>query len=106
MLRQMIRYVQDGYLSDPPGMSMYVETHKLAGGFQMHRSLRNSSALEGYHAHLRLFGNLMGNRVSVKVQLLRSLAFDFRWNVFQAEKYGLLSGDGERVQHGHTKLEL
>ena len=49
-----IGYVQKGYLSDLPGMNMYVYQRTCARtGFIFYRSRRSSSALEGYHLHLR-----------------------------------------------------
>ena len=49
-----IGYVQKGYLSDLPGMNMYVYQRTCARtGCIFYRSRRSSSALEGYHLHLR-----------------------------------------------------
>ena len=49
-----IGYVQKGFLSDLPGMNMYVYQRTCARtGFIFYRSRRSSSALEGYHLHLR-----------------------------------------------------
>jgi hypothetical protein len=53
MIKEM-KYVQLGLLSDLPGMTMYREVRKLATGFIVHRSRRNSSALEAQHYHYRL----------------------------------------------------
>ena len=49
-----IKYVQKGYLSDRPGMNMYVFQRECTQtGFIFYRGRRSSSALEGYHMHLR-----------------------------------------------------
>ena len=49
-----IAYVQKGYLSDLPGMNMYVYQRTCARtGLIFFRGRRSSSALEGYHLHLR-----------------------------------------------------
>lgn len=45
---------QRRYLSDLPGMNMYVYQRTCARtGFIFFRGRRSSSALEGYHLHLR-----------------------------------------------------
>ena len=49
-----IAYVQKGYLSDVPGMNMYTYVRTIAStGCIVYRGKRSSSALEGYHLHLR-----------------------------------------------------
>jgi hypothetical protein len=48
-----MRYVRKGYLSDPPGVDLYVPLKTASTGLVMFRCLRTSSALEGYHLHLR-----------------------------------------------------
>ena len=56
-----IGYVQKGFLSDLPGMNMYVYQRTCARtGFIFYRSRRSSSALEGYHLHLRAAQHLVG----------------------------------------------
>jgi hypothetical protein len=52
--RTEMRYVKKGYLSDPPGVDLYMPLKKLSTGLQVFRCRRGSSALEGYHLHLRL----------------------------------------------------
>jgi hypothetical protein len=47
-------YVKHGYLSDPPGVAMYVLLRTLVStGLEIFRCLRTTSHLEGYHLHLR-----------------------------------------------------
>jgi hypothetical protein len=55
MVKEM-KYVQLGLLSDLPGMSMYRFLRKLSTGFEVHRSRRNASGLEG-HPLVRLTGD-------------------------------------------------
>jgi len=47
-----IAYIKKGFLSDPPGMAMYAKLRVTADGLQLYRTLRTSSAVEGYHLHL------------------------------------------------------
>ena len=53
IFKKQIGYVQKGLLSDPPGRVMYVLVKTLTTGFEVHRCLRSTSLLEGYHLHLR-----------------------------------------------------
>jgi hypothetical protein len=52
-MRVEMAYIKQGYLSDPPGVAMYMELRTLTTGLVVYRCLRTTSALEGYHLHLR-----------------------------------------------------
>ena len=54
LFKKEIAYVQKGYLSDIPGMNMYLYVRMSSvTGFIFYRGRRSNSALEGYHLHLR-----------------------------------------------------
>jgi hypothetical protein len=52
-MRVELAYVRKGYLSDPPDVPMYMPLRTLKTGLVEYRCLRTTSALEGYHTHLR-----------------------------------------------------
>ena len=47
-------YIRKGYLSDIPGVPMYIEIGKYRSGLTRFICIRSSSAFEGYHLHVRL----------------------------------------------------
>lgn len=51
--RHEMTYVRKGLLSDIPGMKMYIQTGTYKSGLARCFCIRSSSALEGYHLHLR-----------------------------------------------------
>ena len=96
-----IGYVQKGYLSDVPGMNMYVYQRTCARtGYIFYRSRRSSSALEGYHLHLRAAQHPCAKSSGYKLETARTNLFDFAWNVRAAERAGHLP------RHGHFSLWL
>eukprot|EP00611_Tribonema_gayanum_P023838 TRINITY_DN509_c0_g1_i2.p1 TRINITY_DN509_c0_g1~~TRINITY_DN509_c0_g1_i2.p1 ORF type:complete len:1113 (+),score=278.26 TRINITY_DN509_c0_g1_i2:813-4151(+) len=122
-LNQM-KYVKAGFLSDPPGVCMYVKIKTLTTGLAIFRCLRTTSALEGYHVHLRQI--CIAGATAASPPWLESItnAFDFRWCVKALLRVGLLPawvkhfdfelydcihkvctalyGDGNRVLPGHA----
>jgi hypothetical protein len=51
--RVEMAYVLKGYLSDPLGVPLYIPLRTLKTGLVIFRCVRTTSALEGYHCHLR-----------------------------------------------------
>ena len=94
-----IAYVQKGYLSDVPGMNMYRYHHTCARtGFIFYRGVRSSSALEGYHMHLRAAQHPGAKHSGYKLETARSNLFDFAWNIRAAESAGNMR------HHGHFSI--
>ncbi|KAG5177555.1 hypothetical protein JKP88DRAFT_132206, partial [Tribonema minus] len=120
-------YIQQGLLSDPPHMDMYVKVRTLQTGLVVHRRLRSTSSLEGYHLHLRQ--TLVAGAVAAGPRWLESVTntFDFRWCVkallcagalpawirhYDLELYDViydvaqaLYGDGHQVLPGHQRTK-
>jgi len=72
----------NGYLSDPPGIPMYMELTKLKStGLVIYRCLRGSSALEGWHLHKRESLSVCSKKAGFRWQEAVSLEFDWRWVV-------------------------
>lgn len=59
-------YVAAGLLSDAPDKNMYVAIGKLKTGLVLYRCVRTSSALEGYHLHLRQVSSCSSNCLTHK----------------------------------------
>ena len=94
-----IAYVQKGYLSDMPGMNMYRYRRTCSKtGFIFYRGSRSSSALEGYHMHLRAAQHPGAKHSGYKLETARSNLFDFAWNIRAAESAGSMQ------HHGHFSL--
>ena len=91
LLWKQLKYVAGGLLSDCPSLSLYFPTRKLSTGFQMYRCLRTSSALEGYHKHLRMLVEAAYAAKSNWLDLIMN-AFDFRWSVKAGREAGLYDG--------------
>ena len=85
-------YVKKGYLSDPPGMEMYIEMPKPPGStsrLTKWRCLRSTSAEEGYHYHLaRCVPENARGRATERTMTLKTNYFDFRWNIDAAKRFG------------------
>ena len=94
-----IGYVQKGYLSDLPGMNMYVYQRTCARtGFIFYRSRRSSSALEGYHLHLRAAQHPTAKgQAGPRLEIARTDLCDFSWNQRAGRKAGQLR------DHGHDR---
>ena len=76
---RIMKTVQMGYLSDSPGVQLYYRIRKTTKGWTQYKCARGSSALEGWHFHLRsaLQGFTMGaalvDAIVVELQV--------RWNM-------------------------
>ena len=81
--RTAISYVQKGYLSDSPHMSMYSKVKLISAKYNVwqYRCCRGTSALEGYHLHYRAFFHSSALNVGPRLHELLKTSFDFRWNV-------------------------
>ena len=53
ILKTEMGYVQNGLLSDIPGMPMHYATGQLQTGFKTNRCVRGTPSLEGMHLHSR-----------------------------------------------------
>jgi hypothetical protein len=88
-------YVQQGLLSDMPGIDMYVPIGKVAATkFTLYRCLRTASPLEGMHFHFRLAQHPSAKRASLKLLHARGVVFDFVWNAKAAVKARLMPDVG------------
>lgn len=77
-----IAYVQKGYLSDVPNLNYYFIRHVCQRTqFIFFRNIRSSSALEGYHTHLRAAQHPCAKGAGPRIEMARTLLFDFAWNV-------------------------
>jgi hypothetical protein len=100
LLRTQLKYVAAGLLSDCPSVSMYMAMGKMACGLIIYRCLRGSSALEGYHAHLR---RLLEHCYSASDETRDAIVncFDFRFNVRAARAASLFDPN---VKHYNMAL--
>ena len=94
-----IRYVQQGWCSDMPGVPMYapIGIYK-ASGLTKYRCLRSQSALEAYHLHLRLAKSPMARTAGMQMGIAREMLFDFNWAIKAMEKAKRMK------KHGHMFL--
>jgi hypothetical protein len=95
-----IAYIKKGYLSDPPGMAMYAKLRVTADGLQLYRTLRTSSAVEGYHLHLSRC--LAAGAKSAGIHWIDAVRceFDYVWTV------RMLRGAGWFGSAKHYNLQL
>ena len=100
LLRTQLKYVAAGLLSDCPSVSMYMAMGKMVCGLIIYRCLRGSSALEGYHAHLR---RLLEHCYSASDETRDAIVncFDFRFNVRAARAASLFDPG---VKHFNMQL--
>ena len=66
-------------------------------GFRVHRCLRSTSALEGYHLHLRASRDPRARHAGPRVQNAESIWFDWRWNIRATVAARKMS----RIDHEH-----
>jgi len=79
-------YVRENYVSDPPGINLYVPLpQKMTTGFVRYRCLRSSSALEGYHLHLRECAKSCAMGCGPRWSDILHNEFDWRW-IVRAQK--------------------
>ena len=94
IFKKQIGYVQKGLLSDPPGRVMYVLVKTLTTGFEVHRCLRSTSLLEGYHLHLRRIIDMCARHASLRYKMAAINYFDFRYSVKGLVSSGVLPAIG------------
>lgn len=70
--------------TNPPPPYLQLDT-----GFQVYRTLRSTSQLEGYHLHLRLIIDPRGRHGSLRYKMAKINWFDFRWSLRALIKAGL-----------------
>ena len=102
-----IKHVQQGLLSDPPNMMMYVEVPRISGkgrqrnlGLPRYRCLRNTSALEASFLHLRASVHPCAKSVGLPTLHVRLNMWDWSWNT------RALQVSGEIPNVGHPWLWL
>ena len=76
---ETIAHVRKGCLSDRADMNYYYTTGTTAEGFPIYKFTRGTSALEGYHHHLRMLFAQGCNSPRLAISLLR--CFNYRWNI-------------------------
>ena len=93
-LKQM-KYVQEGLLSDPPGMDMYlvVGFHPITRLARL-RTLRNSSDLEGHFLHYSRALHPTAKAASGRNLHVRTNLFDFQWSLKAAAASGRMKDIG------------
>ena len=94
LLKKQCKYIQLGLLSDPPDRPMYVKTRRSSLGFQWYRTLRGTSALEGYHQHLFRIIDARGRSASLRYKCALIAYFNYRWNVKSWVKAGTMAKIG------------
>ena len=100
IFKTQISYVQQGFLSDPPGMTMYYKKSTSKTGFVFYRCLRSTSPLEGHHMQLRASRDPRARHSSPRVQHAESLWFDFGWNIRATVNAALMP----HIGHEHVWL--
>ena len=95
--RPLPQYVQLGLLSDPPGVCLYYKVRTLKTGLVVYRCIRGTSALEGYHLHLRASRDPRARTASPRLQHAESMWFDWRWNVLATIEAGLMPAIGHEL---------
>jgi hypothetical protein len=106
ILDNALTYVCRGELSDRPAVPLYVFLKTLATGFDLHRCLRGSSALEGMHLHLRILLNALVKSLGLERLDAMMLQFDYRWTVKALRHVGLLGTGWLAKARQHFRLEL
>lgn len=94
IFKKQIGYVQRGLLPDPPGRVMYVLVKTLTTGFEVHRCLRSTSLLEGYHLHLRRIIDMCARHASLRYKMAVINYFNFRYSVKGLVSSGVLPAIG------------
>lgn len=94
LLKKQCKYIQLGLLSDPPDRPMYIKTRRSSLGFQWYRTLRGTSALEGYHQHLFRIIDARGRSASLRYKCALIAYFNYRWNVKSWVKAGTMAKIG------------
>jgi hypothetical protein len=96
-----IDYVQHGFLSDPPGMTMYILRETIARtGLNLYRCLRTTSALEAFHAHFSRSRGWMSRKCSPRSMHAMAWWFNYMWNIRATIKAQLMPA----INHEHLWL--
>ena len=90
-----IKYVQQGLLSDLPGVNMYIPMGRTKDGRLKFRCKRGGNAIEGGHLHIRA-GQHPGQKgtLSPRTEHARMLLQDFAWDVKAGVTAGIMRGVG------------
>jgi hypothetical protein len=90
-----IKYVQQGLLSDLPGVNMYIPIGRTMDGRLKFRCKRGGNAIEGGHLHIRA-GQHPGQKgtLSPRTEHARMLLQDFAWDVKAGVTAGIMRGVG------------
>ena len=80
-----IKYVQEGCLSDPPGMEMYRVVLRTPGRLPVYRCLRTTAALEAYFNHYHHSCKPGAKGMGLETLDVHTNLFDWGWNVQAAE---------------------
>ena len=70
-------HISNGCLSDPENVALYVDISRPGQRCRWH-CMRGTSALEGFHAHIRRF--FVGHAVSPRLAQSLLICFVYRWN--------------------------
>lgn len=95
-LRTLAAHISNGCLSDPENVLLYVDVGK--GGRPQWHCMRGTSALEGFHAHIRRF--FSSHSTSPRLGQALLMAFVHRWN----HRLNVKNRGG--VSFGHEDLQL
>jgi hypothetical protein len=100
IFQKMIKYVQEGSLSDIPGMEMYRLVKRVPGQLDVYRCLRTTSALEAHFAHFHKSVKTGAKGMGKETLHIRTNLYDWGWNVDAAQTASVIP----RV--GHSWLWL
>ena len=91
--------LEQGKISDKPGVQYYSPKKQLSTGFWRHRCHRSEGGLEGMHYHKRA-AQSRSRACGPRMLHVRSCLFDLRWNCRAAWAAGLM------YNYGHCRLYL
>ncbi|KAF6742654.1 hypothetical protein DFP72DRAFT_830205 [Ephemerocybe angulata] len=97
--KQILQLIYDGFVSDPPGINLYVETGSgEKTGLPIYRCIRGTNNVEGgVHTHLR--SHLPSNGTSIRHAQACLMDFVLRHNL----QVGVLNSTGKRYK-GHFDI--
>lgn len=79
VFKETTGHIRKGCLSDRPDLDCYYITGVMKDGFPIYKCTRGTSALEGYHRHLRAL--VAQGRISPRLLIASLRSFNYRWNV-------------------------
>ena len=99
--KRSVGYIQQGYLSDPPNLSMYTRLEPVSEQFGLYRwrCHRGTSALEGYHLFYRTLFHPTALSMGPRFHELTKNQFDFRWNVDRTRESSEVSPEVKTSHH-------